>query len=272
MLFKHCFASEKVHGTSAHVAYSRVEDKLSFFSGGAKQVSFIACFDQEALLAKFRENSVRHPEIDKIVVFGEAYGGSMQGMKDTYGPDLRFIAFEVQIHEDWLSVEEAHGLVTFLGLEFVPYERIVTTEEAINAAMMTPSQVAVRRGMGADKMREGVVLRPIVELVHPNGGRIIVKHKRPEFSERATTPKIATPEKLKVLEVAAAIADEWVTGERLKHVLDALQLPAPQPSDTRAVLNAMVEDIYREAKGEIVESQEARKAICKATVKLLRRF
>ena len=47
---------------------------------------------------------------------------------------------------------------------------------------------------------------------------------------------------------------------RLNHVLDKLQ----NPKDLKAipqVIKAMQEDVYREAKSEIVESQEVKKAI-----------
>jgi hypothetical protein len=70
-----------------------------------------------------------------------------------------------------------------------------------------------------------------------------------------------------VLEQAEAIADEWVTEMRLTHVLDKLGNPADM-SATPKVITAMLEDVLREASGEIVESKEARKAIGARAVKL----
>jgi hypothetical protein len=58
---------------------------------------------------------------------------------------------------------------------------------------------------------------------------------------------------------------------RLVHVVDKL----PQPLDLSQmpkVIAAMVEDVYREAKGEIVESKEAQRAISKRTVELFKAF
>ena len=144
--------------------------------------------------------------------------------------------------------------------------------------MMSDSVVAVRNGMGTGKMREGVVLRPIAELIYPNGGRVICKHKRPEFAEREHTPRFADPEQLKVLESAKEIADEWTTKMRLDHVLDKLQANTnphdpdnePRMEDMNKIIKAMVEDILIEAKGEIVESKELRKQIGTKTVKLFK--
>ena len=275
MLFRECFAMEKVHGTSANVAFKKVvaEDgtvtaEVKFFSGGASHMQFIELFDAEDLKKRFLELGP-----DEMTVYGEAYGGKMQGMRGTYGDKLMFIGFDVLIGERFVSVEGAHMMVEKLGLEFVPYRRISTDLAALDAERDLPSRVAVRRGITEPKISEGVVLRPVVELVFPNGmGRIVAKHKRPEFSERASKKDtIVDPGKLEVLHKAEEIATEWVTPTRLEHVLDKLQGSLGrevQSEDTRSVIDAMVEDVTREAKDEIVASKEAIKAISTATGKL----
>jgi hypothetical protein len=269
LLFRECYALEKVHGTSVHVSYDTEKDALTFFSGGCKHEQFVSIFDSNLLLENFRKNAVEHPAATKITVYGEGYGGKMQGMSDTYGKQLKFVAFEVLVNPDsWLSVPQAEALATKLGFEFVSYERIDTTEEAINAQMNADSVQAIRNGMGAGKIREGVVLRPLYEFVHPNGGRIVAKHKRPEFAEREHTPRFADPEQLKVLEKANEVVEEWVTPMRLVHVLD--KFPDVEMKDVNKIIVAMVEDVFREAKGEIIEDKAVKKAIGKKTVKLFK--
>lgn len=196
---------------------------------------------------------------------------SMQGMSATYGKELKFIAFEVLLNDDqWLSVPQADRLATSLGFEFVHYELIDTTEEAINAAIMADSVQAVRNGLGAGHMREGVVLHPPIEVTINGEGRIICKHKRPEFAEREHTPKFSDPDEIKALEDAKAISEEWVTSMRLQHVLDAF--PEPKMEDATKIIKAMLEDVSREASGEIIESKAARKEIGKRTMKLFKEF
>lgn len=260
LMFKECFALEKVHGTSTHVGWS--EGQLFFFSGGEKQAKFTALFDHQRLVELF--TALGHP---KITVYGEGYGGSCQGMGHTYGTDFRFIAFEVKIGDSWLSVPDAEQVATGLGLEFVPYERIQTTMEAIDKQRDAESIVAARRGISG-KVREGVVLRPIMELRKNNGERIVAKHKGEAFSERVHTPKV-TPDKLVVMAEANAIADEWVTEMRLAHVLDAF--PNASIQETGNIIKAMIEDVEREAAGEIVKSKEARAAIGKRTAQMFKR-
>ena len=78
------------------------------------------------------------------------------------------------------------------------------------------------------------------------------------------TPRQVSTEGLKVLEDAKEIANEWVTEMRLTHILD--KLPGADRKSTAVVLQNMVDDIYREGVGEIVESKEVSKAIkAKAT-------
>lgn len=271
LLFRECYALEKVHGTSAHISYKaqgsnkHPDKQLHFFSGGVSSVNFEALFDKEKLFAGF--TALAHEE---VTIYGEAYGGSCQGMSSVYGKVLCFIVFDVQIGESWLSVPDMAQVAEGLGLEVVPFTKIPCTLEAFDAARDAPSEVAVRRGTGTNKHREGVVLRPLIELTKNNGERIIVKHRAEKFSERATPQRIIDPAKLLVLEAASAIAQEWVTPMRLTHVLD--KIPGANMEQVPTVIAAMVEDVYREAKGEIVESKEAQAAIGKRTVALFREW
>ena len=54
---------------------------------------------------------------------------------------------------------------------------------------------------------------------------------------------------------------------RLTHVLDKIGNPT-EMSEVRNVTQAMIEDVYREAKDEIVESKFVKKSIRKKTVEL----
>lgn len=263
LAFRWCWALEKVHGTSAHLTYVAGQP-ISFFSGGASHGHFVALFDESALTARFL--TLGHQE---VTVYGEAYGGKEQGMRATYGDALRFIAFDVKVGEHWLSVPDMDQVATGLGLEVVPYAKVSTDIADLDRERDAPSIVAQRRGTGDDKRREGVVLRPPFEVTKNNGSRIIAKHKLEAFSERATPQKIIDPAKIAVLEQATAIAQEWVTPMRLTHVLDKLAPPHDMTAMPR-LIRAMVDDVYREAAGEIVESREASTAIGKRTAVLLK--
>ncbi len=264
LLFRECYALEKIHGTSAHISWN--EGKVGFFSGGEKYESFKAIFDEAKLTEAFTAFGM-----DKVIVYGEAYGGKCQGMSHTYGKQLKFVAFDVQIGEKWLDVPNMAQVVTDrLGLEAVHFDRIPATVELMNAARDADSVQAVRNGVGPGKKMEGVVLRPLVELCDNYGNRVIVKHKRDDFKETSTARKVEDPAKLQVLTEAKAIADEWVTDMRLRHVLDKLPEDKRGIDNMPGIIQAMVEDVRREAKGEIVESKDAYRAIGGRTAQLFK--
>lgn len=211
LLFKECYALEKIHGSSAHISFNLIEpNKINYHSGGEKNTKFVALFDQQKLLEVFPNFGV-----SKIVVFGEAYGGVMQHMSHTYGKELKFIVFDIRMDDNWLNVPNAESVAKTLGLEFVYYEKISTSLEEIDKQRDADSVQAVRNGMGTGHKREGVVLRPLIELTKNNGERVCAKHKIKAFCETATERKVDDPEKLKILEDAEAIANEWVTYMRL---------------------------------------------------------
>lgn len=152
MLFRECYALEKIHGTSAHISFK--EGQLHFFAGGEKHVNFIKLFDQEALAKGMADLGAT-----EVVIFGEAYGGSQQGQSWRYGKELKFVAFDVKIGDCWLDVPNAEQVSHRLGLDFVHWAKVSTEIEALNAERDAPSEQARRNGVVGDQPREGVVLR-----------------------------------------------------------------------------------------------------------------
>lgn len=255
LAFKRCYALEKIHGTSAHISWN--EGQLGFFSGESLHV-FEKLFDSAALSEAF--SRLGHA---KVMVYGEAYGGKCQGMKLTYGDSLQFIVFDVKIDNSWLSVPGMQQVADVLGLETVPWVETSTDVVELDRLRDLSSEVAVRRGCG-NRPREGIVIRPPFEVTTNNGERVIAKHKADAFAERSKPPKVQDPTKLAVIAEAEAIAAEWVTCMRLTHVLDKID-GEPAIERMPEIIKAMIEDVYREAKGEIVESKEAKTAIGKRT-------
>lgn len=267
------YALEKVHGTSAHI-YFKSGQPISFFSGGEKHENFKSLFNEE-----FLQTALESFGIESIVINGEAYGGKCQGMSKTYGKELKFVVFDVRFNGTWLPVPAAEQVTKMLKLEFVHYVKISTKLEDIDRERDADSVQAIRNGMGEGHKREGIVLRPLEELVDERGNRIIAKHKRSDFIE-TKTPREINPDKQLILKEAKAIAAEWVTPMRLQHVLDQVivfkKLREKDDNvvlgieDTKFVIEFMCEDIKREAKGEILESKEAMRAIGRMTASLYR--
>jgi hypothetical protein len=246
--FKRVYALEKVHGTSAHVSWK--DGKLGFFSGGESYDRFVSLFDHEELVRKFTDKFGQDDRT--IIVYGEAYGGKQQGMSATYGPDLRFVAFDVLIGDCWLQVEHAHSVCRHLGLEFVDYEQIDSTLAEIDRCRDLPSTQAARNGVPnwEATIREGVVLRPVFEVTLNNGRRLIAKHKRDEFRESKSPRVERDPTQVEAKLRMDAFVEEHVTPRRFEHVVDQLirerEDKLVQMQDIPALIKLMREDILRE--------------------------
>jgi hypothetical protein len=268
MLFRECYALEKIHGTSAHITWNGT--KVVYFSGGEKYANFIQCFDDAKLTEMFKEKHL----LDEITLYGEAYGGKQQGQSWRYGKQLKFVVFDVKIGDYWLDVPTAERLTLGYGLEFVPYKKISTDLESLDAARDAPSEQAKRNGIEGDQPMEGVVLRPLIEMRTSAEHRVISKHKRAEERETKTSRKVPlTPEEQLVFDTAAKIAEEYVVPMRLDHVLDKLKVDGEDVPFERVadVIKAMVEDVVREGCFNFTDNKEARVAIGHKTVSLFKK-
>lgn len=257
LLMRSCYAMEKIHGTSAHVGWNG--QSVEFFAGGCKHETFVKIFNEQELSAKFSEKGIN------FTLYGEAYGGNMQGMKSTYGPDLRFVVFDVNIGGHWLDVERAEKFVESLGFEFVSYRVIPNDIEHLNQERDADSVQAVRNGMGSGHKREGIVIRPLVEMTLNNGARLIAKYKGECYQERK--PKNELKERDNT---ANMVAEEWVTHNRLNNILS--HIPEYSLQDTGKIIALMIEDVTREGEGEVEMTPDVKRAIGRNTALLFKQF
>jgi len=267
MMFKQVWATEKIHGTSASITYDPVQKKLHFFPGGVPDVmSFTSQFNYDEIYNKASELWGDK----KAILYGEHYGGKIMGMSATYGEQQRFVMFDVMVDGLWLSFDKVQSVGKKLNIDVVPGRIIDATVEAFDIERAKPSEQVVKYGITEPKKREGIVLKPLVEVKLNNGDRVIAKYKNDEFIETKTVHEVTEDELAKkqvVLTDAENVAEEWVTEMRLTHILDKLGNPK-EDKDIPQVLKAMKEDIIKESKGETLMSNEAGKAISKRTATL----
>lgn len=274
-LFKEVYAMEKIHGTSTSITFTQTSPgqwSHSLFSGGIKSYDFLAMLESRyQLTTTIKKNLIQLKSNDtntkEIIIYGEGYGGRCQNMAHAYGP-LNFVAFEVSVDGKWYSVERAHRFVEALGLPFVYYEIGPATIEWLMSQRGRPSEQAKRNGMGI-QMSEGIIIRAPIELYDENGGRLVAKYKRDDFRETSSIRSLTeTPE---VLVESNAIAEEWVVEERLNHVLSALAArgtPCSEMQDTGRVIEEMLKDVAIESAGQVVWSEDVKRAISRRTALL----
>lgn len=247
-IFRKVWVLEKIHGTSANISFEP-QAGVQFFSGGADQSNFCLLFDRAELNGIYNSSTFS----DKpLTLYGEAYGGKILGMSNTYGKQLRFIVFDVKFDGKWLDVPNARQVAERFGQEFVWHKLVDNTLENLNKYRDQPSELAKLRSCGDDKPAEGIIVKPLSECYDKNGERWHVKHKRKEYCETASKREtIVDPVKLAIMAEAEAVASEWVTPMRLSHIVDKMH-PAPAGmEDTPRVIKAMQDDIRVEAGSEI---------------------
>lgn len=109
------------------------------------------------------------------VIYGEGYGGKIQKGSSTYGPEQRFIAFDVMVDGVYWSETAYRNVCGALGIDSAPLIDICSIGD-----MIEKCRNGIKSSFG-DFEAEGVVGRPPVELLDSRGNRIITKMKCRDF-------------------------------------------------------------------------------------------
>lgn len=111
-----------------------------------------------------------------VCLYGEGYGGSIQGKGRYRAKEPQFILFDIAIQGIWLNPDNVAGTASSLGCEVVPTVDIGTLYEAVD--------IARKRFTSAlgDREAEGIVAKPFVGLLDRFGNRIITKIKSRDFA------------------------------------------------------------------------------------------
>jgi hypothetical protein len=109
-------------------------------------------------------------------LYGEGYGGKIQKAGATYGPEQRFVLFDVMVGDFWLEREDIEDVGNKVGADVVPQVGMGTLYDMVTL---------VSGGIGSqwgDFKAEGLVARPTTELVNRYGERVITKLKTKDFA------------------------------------------------------------------------------------------
>jgi hypothetical protein len=272
---------EKIHGTSTWIEAKGAN--YLYHSGGETSDKFRNLFNQQFINNELSK-ICGEQSLSMIRIHGETYGHKQQKMKDTYGDVLRFVVFEVKVidqyGEYWLNVSDAEKIAARLKLDFVPYVVGPNTIDFIEKQTNLPSVQAEKNGMGINKLREGVVVKPFIEsfiendslctITMNNGTRPIFKHKCGPFWETKKPGMLTLDESKKEKKPLTDMvektqynqetADNWITNMRAEHVLDKMLHDTPDPvqgdkkvdlSDIKSFSDNMIKDVEKESVGEI---------------------
>lgn len=170
--------SEKIDGTNIGVVWDG--HKVSF-QGRTERAQipaplvnklnelFGGTVNEEMFEQKFGEMNV--------ILFGEGYGPKIQKGGGLYRDDVSFILFDVYLPDQnlWLKRDAVEDIAKGFGIDVVDIILIGTLQEAIDFVKTKP-----KSHIGTANM-EGLVCRPIVEMLDRMGKRVITKIKVCDF-------------------------------------------------------------------------------------------
>ncbi len=169
--------TEKIDGTNIRVYWDCLLKKITI--GGRTDAAQI----QTQLLAKLGELftidklTLLYPDIS-MLFFGEGYGAKIQKGGGLYVPDgVNFALFDIFIDPLWLKRENVRDIAAKMELTVVP---IIAEENLPELISMTAAGLDSRIAK-EQRLAEGLVVRPLVDLFTRRGHRIIGKIKHSDF-------------------------------------------------------------------------------------------
>lgn len=113
----------------------------------------------------------------QVILFGEGYGAKIQKGGGNYRNDVSFILFDVYLPEQnlWLKRDAIEDIAKTFGVDIVP---IVYEGNIAGAVEFVKGKPKSTIGM-ADM--EGIVCKPVVDMLNRMGRRLIVKIKVCDF-------------------------------------------------------------------------------------------
>lgn len=185
-------ATEKIDGTNIRI-------EISFFIGPYGMEYNVEYNGRTSravipkhLLAKLKElfDDVNWTEIfsdarheDHITLYGEGYGHKIQSGSNYCGDEVNFILFDVKYNRLYLQRDSVFDIARKLNINVVPSIGIMTLPDAVKLVKEGFFSVVANGHPKGNShyIAEGLVLRPVCNLLTRTGDRIIVKVKHKDF-------------------------------------------------------------------------------------------
>lgn len=265
-LFNEYIVTHKLDGTNARLCWDgeelRFGSRKRLLTEKKDNYDFAKWADENIDVEPFEEH---FEDTGPVVVFGEFFGNHIQG-RIRYPDEPQFVAFDVFIGTKFLNWGDIEDVVDKLNLELV--ENTVMKNPHINSLQKTlkdeeemiPDPYAIDEADKENKISEGVVVRPKVELVEPYGSqygsRLLRKIKSKKFEEVASKGNSSGggsggEQKYDQEEVASVL--KYVNENRIFSVLEELKEQDPDIEFNRSITGDVVRNTFEDMKAESEE-------------------
>ena len=174
-------ASEKLHGTNCRVGIVTEDDGTKIAVAGSKVVRRKRPSDDQlagdlywhpwslpSVKALVESLAAKHRQ---VLLFGEVYG-KVQSLRYGLSNGIAFAAFDLLLDGRFADNDEFIAICEQFGVARVP----VIWSGGFDLAKIRELSDGKTTIVGAENIREGVVVRPVVERVDPKIGRAILKY------------------------------------------------------------------------------------------------
>lgn len=126
-----------------------------------------------------------------VIAFGEVYGPSIQkgldyGVKQVNGLTLAYAMFDISVNGKYIDFEDFEAVTSKFEVNTVPIlYKGPFSFEIMHRLANEPSKVE-----GANCIKEGVIVKPLIERTNPSLGRVTLKYFSDEYMVRKSGGKI----------------------------------------------------------------------------------
>lgn len=261
--------TEKIHGANfgIHLDNRTGEVKFSrrgdFLEEGENFYGFGGVLKAQLELAIIALG-LKFPQMSTIRVYGELFGGKLEGhealipenvvnvQKEVqYSPNNEFMAFELVLNDMPQSFATVMDVLPNTGIKVVP---VIGLAQDIYSALELPNDdnSIVPSVLGyegpEENTKEGNVIVPWKSVLYfGNGKRVAIKNKNEKFSEKDTTKKVQKPVDLSEEATATlSLMVTYLTENRLSNVLSKEVADNLTGKDFGRIMGLLIQDAYED--------------------------
>lgn len=165
--------TEKIHGTNSRIGM--IEGEWVAGSHHVQRGPGDALYWSPRAQAEWMV-SVLGKVHKQVVLFGEIYGSAVQSLDYGCQGHEGYRAFDLMIDGRYLDWHSFQVICRIYRVETVPLLALGTFNlEMVRTLSKGPTM------LGADHIREGVVVKPLVERTHPQLGRVVLKYVSDDY-------------------------------------------------------------------------------------------
>jgi len=166
--------TEKIHGTNVRIAITDGERKAGSRKHMRKEPENYASsyywfpWSKPDIVNMMKELSKIH---NNVVVYGETFG-KVQNLKYNVPGGVDFRVFDMMLNGQWVNYDDCAAICEDHGVKMVP----LIARIPYNLEKIAELSEGTTRVNDANHMREGVVVKPVVERIDHKVGRVILKY------------------------------------------------------------------------------------------------